>query len=241
MKTVIFFVLLIPAIAFGQFNDSITHYIYYGSTGTYNKTNDANSFVLTNAAKYTLERKKVSLHSINTWIYGEQSGVRINNDFSSVLDCDILKKQQKFYYWAIATFDKSFSLKINHRFQAGAGLGYNLIKKEHASVVLTDGFIYEKADLVDAELGQRKYDVWRNSFRIKYHWTIHNILVLDGSGFLQPSLSTDDDNIIKSTTTLSVKIKKWLSFTSSLTYNKITVTNRENLLMTYGLVMEKYF
>lgn len=232
---------LVPVRVVAQFNDSITHYVYYGSSGTFNKTNDGNSFVLNNNGKFTLEKKKVSFHSINTWIYGEQSGVLINNDFSSVLDCDILKKQQKFYYWAIGTFDKSFSLKINHRFQAGGGLGYNLLKKEHASIVVSDGLIYEQADLTDNELGHLNYDVWRNSFRIKYHWTIHNILVLDGSGFLQPSLSSGNDNIIKSTTTFSLKIKKWLSFTSSLTYNKITLTGRENLLMTYGLVMEKYF
>ncbi len=152
---------LVPVRVVAQFNDSITHYVYYGSSGTFNKTNDGNSFVLNNNGKFTLEKKKVSFHSINTWIYGEQSGVLINNDFSSVLDCDILKKQQKFYYWAIGTFDKSFSLKINHRFQAGGGLGYNLLKKEHASIVVSDGLIYEQADLTDNELGHLNYDVWR--------------------------------------------------------------------------------
>ncbi len=224
-----------------QFNDSINYYVYYGSSGSFNKTNDGNSFILNNIGKFTIDKRKVTLHTINTWIYGEQSGVKINNDFSSVIDLDYLKKQQRFYYWGIATFDKSFSLKINHRFQVGAGLGYNLVKLDNASIVLSDGLIFEQADLTDKELGQLKYDVWRNSFRIKYHWKLHSILFLDGSAFVQPSLASSDDNIIKSSTTLSIKLKKWLSLSSSLVYNKITLTQRENLSLTYGLVVEKFF
>ncbi len=240
-KIILLLLVLIPPAVFAQFNDSITHFIHYGSAGTFNKTNDANSFVLNNNFKFSIEKKTISFHTIDTWIYGEQSGVLINNDFSAVFDCDVLKNQQQVYYWAIATFDKSFSLKINHRAQAGAGLGLHLVRKDHVSVIVSDGLIYEVADLTDAELGQRKYDVWRNSLRVKYKWLIHNIVNLDGFGFLQPSLSSGDDTIIKSTTTLSLKLNKWFSLTSSLTYNKVTVTNRENLLMTYGLVMEKYF
>ena len=224
-----------------QFNDSTHYYFYYGSSGSFSKTNDGNSFILNNNGRFTIDKSKFTLHTINTWIYGEQSDVKINNDFSSVIDLDYLKKQQRFYYWAIATFDKSFSLKINHRFQVGAGLGYNLVKRENASVVLSDGFIYEQADVTDKELGQLKNDQWRNSFRIKYHWKLHSILILDGSAFVQPSLSNSDDNIIKSSTSLSIKLKKWLSLSSSLVYNKITLTQRENLSMTYGLVVEKYF
>ncbi|CAN5396413.1 hypothetical protein BH09BAC3_BH09BAC3_27620 [soil metagenome] len=242
VKFIFFSALLcISFVTKAQFNDSINYYVYYGSSGSFNKTNDGNSFILNNIGKFTIDKRKVTLHTINTWIYGEQSGVKINNDFSSVIDLDYLKKQQRFYYWGIATFDKSFSLKINHRFQVGAGLGYNLVKLDNASIVLSDGLIFEQADLTDKELGQLKYDVWRNSFRIKYHWTLHSILFLDGSAFVQPSLASSDDNVIKSSTTLSIKLKKWLSLSSSLVYNKITLTQRENLSITYGLVVEKFF
>ena len=224
-----------------QFNDSTFYYVYYSATGSYTKTNDLNATVLNNIVKFSIEKKNISFHTTNGWIYGIQSGVKINNDFSSVVESDILKKQQPVYYWAIGTFDKSYSLKINHRFQTGAGLGWTVVNKKNISVVLSDGVIYEQGDLINAEQTPLRYELWRNSARLKYRWVIHDIVTWDGTGFWQPSLTTPHDNIMKYSTTLSVKLKKWLSLTSAVTYNKLTLTGRENLIVTGGIVLEKFF
>jgi hypothetical protein len=85
------------------------------------------------------------------------------------------------------------------------------------------------------------YNTYRNSFRVVFKWTIHNILVLNGSNFVQNSLSNGKDYILKSNLGLSVKLKKWLSLTTAFTYNKFSRTGRENLLFNYGLTIEKYF
>jgi hypothetical protein len=224
-----------------QFNDSISYYAYYNSTGTFTKTNDQRSLVFNNAVKFSVSKKIVSLHTTNSWLYGKQGDIKINNDFSSALEADFLKKTCRLYYWALGTFDKSYSLNIDHRFQVGAGLGLTAIDAKNILLVLSDGIIYEQGDLTDGELGQLQYDTWRNSFRIKYRWDITEVVILDGSTFFQPSLSEWEDQIIKSSTTLAFKIKKWLSITSALTYNKITRTDRENLLVTYGIILERYF
>ena len=94
---------------------------------------------------------------------------------------------------------------------------------------------------MDSELGERNYRAWRNSFRIKFRSLPTELIVLEGTGFFQPSLSSMKDYVVTSTTTVAVKIKKWLSLTSALTYNSVSLTGRENLLLTYGIALESYF
>src|ERR1700712_67347 len=43
--------------AFSQFNDSVHYYVYYGSTGVINKTNDGNSYVLSNVLRFSVSKK----------------------------------------------------------------------------------------------------------------------------------------------------------------------------------------
>jgi hypothetical protein len=181
---------------------------------------------------------KFSMQNSDGWIYGEQANVKINNDYSSVLEGDWMKNVTKLYVWGLGTFDKSYSLKINYRYQVGAGPGFTAVRNNRVSLILSDGIMFEEGDLMDPELGQFHYNTWRNSFRVKYRWLISNVMTFDGTGFIQPSLKDwGADNIIRYSTTLSVKLRKWLSVTSSLTYNKITRTDRENLVLTYGIAV----
>lgn len=234
-------ILIASGTALAQFNDSINHYVYIGSTGTYSKTNDLNSYVLANNVKFTVSKKRLSFHTANSWVYGKQSDVLSNNDFSSLLEFDFLKDQKRLYYWGTGTFDKSYSLKIDFRYQAGAGIGLNIAKSPKLIIHISEGILYETGSLIDKDLGERDYDVWRNSTRLKYRWVIGDIVILDGSMFYQPSISTRNDVIFKSSTTLSIKIRKWLSLSSALTYNEITLTDRRNLIVTYGVIMERFF
>lgn len=232
---------LAPGTAHGQFNDTINHYIYIGSTGTFSKTNDLDSYVLANNLKFTVSKKRFSFHTANSWVYGEQSDVKSNNDFSSLAEFDFLKNEKRIYYWGNATFDKSFSLKIDFRYQVGGGLGFNIVQSPKLLLNVTEGIIFETGSLVDKDLGERDYDVWRNSARFKYRWVIQDIVILDGFVLYQPSISTRHDTIFKTATTLSVKVRRWLSLSSAFTYNEITLTDRRNLIVTYGVVMERFF
>jgi len=227
--------------AIGQFNDSINYYFYVGSTGTFSKTNDLDSYVLSNNVKFSIAKKKLTFNTVNSWVYGEQSEVKSNNDFSSLIEFDFLKKQKRVYIWGNGTYDKSFSLKIDYRYQIGAGGGLNIVQKPELLLNITEGLIYEKGSLIDKDLGERDYDVWRNSTRFRYRWVIQDIVILDGFVLYQPSISTRHDMIFKTATTLSVKVRKWLSLSSAFTYNEISLTDRRNLIVTYGVVMERFF
>ncbi|MEO6522840.1 MAG: hypothetical protein ABIN91_14245 [Mucilaginibacter sp.] len=64
---------------------------------------------------------------------------------------------------------------------------------------------------------------------------------MDSNNFLQSSFSDSNDYIIRSTTTLGLKLRKWISLTTSLNYNKLNITNSQNLNFTYGLTLDKFF
>jgi hypothetical protein len=233
---------MISRVALGQFNDSTSYYTSYVAAGVINKTNDRSSYVLNNASKFSISKKNISLNAVAAWIYGKQQTLLTNNDISTALDFNLYETFPHFYYWGLGTFDKSYSLKINNRFQSGAGIGYSFFHTKTLVLNISDGIIYEKGDrTVGDEFGRTKYETFRNSFRVKFHAVIAKVIVLDGSDFWQPSLSDKDDYIIKSNTSVSIKLQKWLSFTTSLTYNKLNLTHRENLLLNFGFAAEKYF
>ncbi len=240
-KAIIILLLAAGHRASAQFNDSVHFYINYATTGIINNTTDGNSYVLNNALKFNVNRKKLTINTTNTWIYGAQEHNLTNNDFMSVMDFNIYDSARRVYYWGLLTYTSSYSLKINNQFQGGLGLGYFIFNKKNTTLSLSDGILYENNDLFDPKIGWDKYQTLRNSFRIKYRLAIRNLLVIDGSDFLQNSLSSWDDYIIKLNTNLSIKLKKWLSLTTSFSYNRINRTQRENLLLNFGLSVEKYF
>jgi len=226
---------------FAQFGDTAHYYVKYASTGSINRTNDGNAHLLNNSLGFKVSKRRVALNAAAAYIYGKQNSDLTNNDFSAGLDFNLYPDSSRFYYWGLAAYDKSYSLKINNRFQGGVGVAYDLLKKPHASLNVSDGILFENSDLMLNDTVPDVYQTFRNSLRLQYKFVIKEIVVLEGRHFLQNSLSLGSDYIIKSNTALSVKLRSWLAVTAALTYNKLNRTNRENLLMNYGLTVEKYF
>lgn len=232
-------ILLSPA-AFAQFNDSTFHHLSFASTAIYNKTKEVSSFVWKNNAGYKVNKKKISFSTAGSWIYGKQDKLT-NNDFSLTANLDYLKEVQPLYYWSLLNFDESYSLKINYRFQSGIGMGYTFVKSPKVELQVSDGFLYETSNLNDAVIGKEVYQTVRNSLRLKYLWNYKNTFSVRGTNFVQPSILSFEDYILKFNNELSIKLNEWLSVNASMEYNKVNRTNRENLIFTYGLAVSKYF
>lgn len=227
--------------AYPQFNDTTNYYLNFSSTGIINKTNDRNAYVLNNNLKFSLYKKSHSLNTTHGLVYGEQQGKLTNRDLTSALDFNLFQTPRS-YYWGLASFERSFSLKINHRLQTGLGIGYNIVDRANAVVVISDGILYERSDLYDnAETGNNRYETFRNSFRLKFRFLAGKAVTIDGTDFLQHALDNGHDYIVRSNTNVSVRLMRWLSFTTTVTYNKLNLTRRENLLINFGLTLERYF
>ncbi|MBS1565309.1 MAG: DUF481 domain-containing protein [Bacteroidetes bacterium] len=232
-----------------HYTDTVHYHLNYAATGIINNANGVHSYVLTNAMKFNISRKSATINLSGSWIYGEQQKQLMNNDFSSGLDFDLYKSLRHFYYWGLATYNTSYSLKVNGQIQTGVGVGYNVVDKKNMVLILSDGLLYENGDLYEivyhadgTNSYQRSvYNTVRNSFRLLFHYNIRDLIVLDGTDFFQHSLSSFNDYIIRATQSVSLKLSKLLSFTTTLTYNKFTRTGAENLLLNFGLTLDKNF
>ena len=227
--------------ASAQYTDSTSRYVGYTSSGSVNKTNDGDSYLLNNMVKFGLRKKSISLNASNSWIYGKQDQDLTNNDFSSTVDFNLYKTFPHFFYWGLANYNTSYSLKINNQLLAGLGAAYNLIDKSNTLLNISNGILYDKSDLYLSDTIRDVYHTFRNSFRLLFRLNIKNTFVLEGSGFLQNSLKEKSDYIVRTNTSLSVKLAKWLNFTTAYTYNKYNRTSRTNSLLNYGFTVERYF
>jgi len=233
--------LLSACLAFPQFSDSTHYYLNYAATGTISRATEGRSYVLNNAFAFTVSKKQVSLNSTSSWVYGQTNGQLNINDFTSGLNFDLYRAVRTWYYWGLASYTTSYSLKISNQFQVGGGIGVNAVRKPNAELVISDGILFESSNLYGGETAKRDYITARNSLRVKYRWVIKNIIVIDGMHFWQPSLTSLSNYIVRSANNLSVTLYKGLSFTTSVAYNRYNQTNRENLLINFGLTFEKYF
>jgi hypothetical protein len=236
------FIYMFSTIALGQFNDTTNYYINFGSSGILNKTNERSSWIVNNNLRFSLYKKQTALNSSTSFVYGEQQRILSNRDFTSSLDFNYYLKNQPTYFWGLGSFEKNFSLRIDGRIQTGLGIGYMIVETNAATINLSDGILYERSQLNPSqEVQTAEYETARNSFRLKFHFIIAERLTLDGTHFLQHALSDRNDYIVRSQTSLSFKLLSWLSFTSGVTYNKMSVTRRENFIATFGLTAQRYF
>ena len=220
-----------------QYTDTTHYHIMLASTGSINKTDNSNVYLLNNALNFGIKEKSIVLNSTNSWVYGKQNNMLTNNDFSSALFFNLYKTLPHFYYWGLLNYNTSYSLKINNQLLAGLGIAYSVVDEKNTYINLSDGVLLDQSDLLVNDI----YHTYRNSFRVQFHFAVQNLVTIDGSNFFQNSFSRGNDYIIRSTTTLGLKLRKWLSLTTSLTYNKMNITSSNNLIFTYGITVDRYF
>lgn len=235
-----YMLLLVPGMLYAQYNDSVHYYAGVASTGNFNQTNTSQAYLFNNSIKFGVRKQFISLNSTNTWVYGQQQKNTTNNDVNAVLDFNVYKLGKHAYYWGLASYMSSLSLKVNNQYQAGAGVAYNVVDKKGIHLNISDGLIYDNSDIYVADTVRDMYSTARNSFRLMFRFQ-QGAFSFSGTGFLQNSLWLNTDYIVKVNAGFSVKIKKWLSLTTAYTYNRFNRTGKENTLITYGLTIDKYF
>ena len=223
-----------------QYSDSTTHYASLASTGSLNSTNSSRAYLFSNVMKLGVKKKKYSFNGFGSYIYGKQDSMKTNNDVIATVDVNWFPTKSKLYYWALLNYTSSYSLKINAQGQGGIGAAYNFIDDKNGFLGISDGILYEQGDLFVDTLHD-VYNTFRNSLRLSFRYIYKDVITLSGINYVQTSLSSGKDYILKSNLALGFRIRKWLSFTTALNYTNFHRTNRENLLFTYGIVAEKYF
>lgn len=215
--------------------------VHIAATGSINNTESSASYLLSNAVNFSMKKKRSLLDFNNSWVYGAQQTGLTNNDVNSALDFNIYRHKRKLYYWGLASYVSSFSLKINNQYQAGLGLAYNMIDKKNLVLNLSDGIVYDQSDIYLEDSTRDKYNTFRNSFRIMFTIRYHDLIAFHGTAFYQNSFSLKTDYIIKADAGLEIKVYRWLHFTTEFIYNRFNRTQKENILFTYGLTAVRYW
>lgn len=244
-RTLLFVLVLSMSFALplrAQFSDSVHYYVRYASTGSINKTDAATAYLLNNNGRFSVRKDRVSMNLNAGWVYGQQNKLLTNNDVNTSLDVNVYATRSRhFYVWGLGNYTSSYSLKINNQYQTGAGLAYSILDRPGMYLNLSDGLLYEGSSIQQPDSTNEVYNTFRNSFRLVFNFTIWKMVTFNGSGFAQHSLQYNDDYILRGTAGLSFKLNSWLSLTSNVIFNKVSRTEKQNLLFTYGLTAEKYF
>ena len=239
---ILFCLTLIAITTEAQFNDSIHHYLKYSGTGNINKTNAGQSYLISNLLRYNFRKGKKAINFSSTYVYGQQDRELSNQDFNAAMDFNVFPKDSsKLYYWGRINYDKSYSLSINGRIQGGVGVAYNFFDNDKRFLNISEGILFEKSNLKLTDSTNNVYAILRNSFRLRYRFTIAKVIVIDGANFFQNSLKDKNDYIINLSNNVSVQLRRWLNLTTQFAFNRTNNTGRENLLITFGLQAERYF
>ncbi|RQO31672.1 hypothetical protein DBR32_06915 [Taibaiella sp. KBW10] len=226
---------------YAQFNDS-THYMAaVQSSGSFNKTNDGFNALYNNSIKYGMKFNSFIMNANSSWVYGKTPVKLSNNDWNTSLDFNLYKTLPHFYYWGLLNHASSYSLKINNQFQGGLGIAYRFFDRPNIRLSVSNGILYETSSIIQEQGHNLDYETFRNSLRVQFNYTFKELVKLRTVGFYQPSLTLKNDFIINANASVQIKVWKWVQFSTTATYNKVSRTNRENFILTYGLVAERFF
>lgn len=230
--------------ASGQaFNDSLHYRVRFSGTGVINRTEKASSYLLSNGLRLGTRYKRLDANAAANYIYGQQDKQLSNNDFNSTLDFNFHSRLPRFYYWGLGGFEKSYSLKVINRTQAGGGVAYSFLDRGDSLFLnVSDGLLYEYSSLEQpTNTSETFHSIIRNSLRLRLRYKWRQFITFESTSFLQNSLQNSGDYLIRSNTSLGFQVRKGIALTSAFTYNKVSLTNRENVLLTFGITLDQWF
>ncbi len=106
------------------------------------------------------------------------------------------KPKQRIYPFAIAYVQTNYRLKIKGRYFTGAGITYQVIKKQHHTVKCSGSLVYEQTQYTsnifneDYYTGNYRISIWRPTLYVSgVHSLIKDYITLHYSAFWQPGIS----------------------------------------------------
>lgn len=230
------FLSLSPIHAQQETEKNTTYHTFQINTGGNYSQSSAKkvSMMFNNKLGYSVSKDKLVLNANASWVYETQNKTLSKNDFNFTLDFNYYFNEfKRFYGWGLNNYETAYSLKINHKYQAGVGLAYELIDDDVWFLRLSNGLLWETSNIIDAG-EQLLYETWRNSFRLQFRAHYYEKIQFKYTGFWQPSIIDFDDQLLKMNAQLLIKIWKELDFKLEGQYNMVTRTKQENMLFTYG-------
>ncbi|RIV27429.1 DUF481 domain-containing protein [Fibrisoma montanum] len=192
---------------------------------------------LSSAIDYELSRQ-IKLSTTPSFVFGKQNGILAEREWLGDLR-STFRYEDRLYYLAFGSFERSNLRRILKRWTAAAGVGYKLINRKRAYLSITNVILQERTDF--AELND--INIFRNSARLFGEYTFGgDRWTVTHTAFYQPALGRRN---IRWNATLSVQVKlsALLSLRSTVAnaYESVVVPGRKNndFRLTGGFVFEK--
>ncbi|GAA4458438.1 hypothetical protein GCM10023189_30700 [Nibrella saemangeumensis] len=189
------------------------------------------------AVDYELSRQ-FKLSTTPSFVYGRQNAVLNEREFFADFRTTF-RHEERLYYLAFGSAERSNLRKILLRYTIAGGLGYKLINRKRAYLSLTNVILWENTDFQE----RSDVDVWRNSARLFGQYTFgQDRWTLSHTIFYQPALGQPNLRW-NGSVTLQVKVTNALSLRSTLfnTYESVVAPGRQrnDLRWTAGVAYEK--
>ncbi|RYF67615.1 MAG: DUF481 domain-containing protein [Cytophagaceae bacterium] len=211
--------------------------------GTFTSGN-VNRSLLQIVSAFDVEVSKIAkLSTTPSFVFGRQSGLLAEREYFGDARLTMFY-ENRLYYLAFGSYERSNLRQISNRYIAAAGIGYKLVSHKRAYVSITDVLIREYTDYFELS----DINIWRNSARLfgeysfgKDRWSVSHTV------FYQPALSRQEGQPLNvrwnGSISVQYKFSTYLSFRSTLanSYESIVVPGRVNndLRLTVGMTYER--
>ncbi|MBO0952262.1 DUF481 domain-containing protein [Fibrella forsythiae] len=211
--------------------------------GTFTSGN-VNRSLLQLVSAFDVEVSKIAkLSTTPSFVFGRQSGLLAEREYFGDARLTMFY-ENRLYYLAFGSYERSNLRQILNRYTAAAGIGYKLVSHKRAYISITDVLIREYTDYIELS----DINIWRNSARLfgeysfgKDRWSVSHTV------FYQPALSRQEGQPFNvrwnGSISVQYKFSTYLSFRSTLanSYESIVVPGRVNndLRLTVGMTYER--
>ncbi len=223
--------------------DTLQYKLGLANTGILNHTRLTNAYTISNTVKFSVKGRKTELDAGANYTYGVTDNELVNNDVTANLSGNrYVFADRRYYIWAIGAYESSYSLGVASRTQAGAGVAWSPIDSPRAYVNFSEGVLVENSNIKQSDNTTITQQTLRNSFRFRFRFaSAENRVVFEGTNSIQNSFKDFNDYILRLNNSLTVKVYKGVGLTAAAAYNKVTATDRENLLLTLGFKVDYVF
>ena len=211
--------------------------------GTFTSGN-VNRSLLQLVSAFDVDVSKVAkLSTTPSFVFGRQNGLLAEREYFGDARLTLFH-DNRLYYLAFGSYERSNLRQILNRYTAAAGIGYKLLARKRVYMSITNVLLREYTDFVELS----DVNIWRNSARLfgeytfdKDRWSVSHIV------FYQPALSRQEGqprNVRwNGSVSIQYKFSTYLSFRTTLanSYESIVVPGRVNndLRLTLGMTYER--
>lgn len=248
----VFLVFLIPVFLSAQINesDSLKIKANLSVTGFWQGGNVETLIFRTKSGITFKPWKKWVVKTQNSYVYQEFGKEKADADFLS-LNFLYFNPEKKIYPLVLGFLSTNFRREISSRSLLGAGITWQVYKKNKNWLKLSLSSEYEQTNFKNTDFNLDVYDgnseintfratVWVNG---KYH-LFKNKVILSHESYIQPSLEARNNYRWQADFGLEFPIWKFLNFKINYlhTFESIVVADqkREDQFLTFGLTLKSY-